>query len=64
MCSQNKVVLSLANKESYLDPVLKVNFGFSRALSPQNTAFASFLIRNFYIGLDFTPLSPNHNTHS
>lgn len=61
MCSQKEVVLSWANKENYLHPVLKVNFGSARALSLQNIACADILIRYFYIRLDFTPLFPSHN---
>lgn len=61
MCSQKEVVLSWANKENYLHPVLKVNFGSARALSLQNIACADILIRYCYIRLDFTPLFPSHN---
>lgn len=56
MCSPKKVVLSLATKEKYLDPILKVHFDFARALSPQNTGLAGICIRYVYIRLDFAPL--------
>lgn len=57
MCSPKKVVLGLATREKYLDPILKVHLDFARALSPQNTGLADICISHVYIRLDVTPLS-------